>query len=187
MVSSVMLRWLAAPVLLAALTACSPTPIPPAEGPREGVPTSTGGPTSPPAATAMTQPTAPPETGGIDLSSLTGRIVFSAGPHPHQDIYVINADGSGLTQLTTDPAADFDPAWSPDGTLIAFRSQRDGNDEIYVMNADGSGQTLLTGGPETGHSPAWSPEGKVVFPSSEESGPSFWAINPDGSELPRVS
>jgi len=49
----------------------------------------------------------------------------------------INADGSDLTQLTNDPAADYDPAWSPDGTFIVFRSRRDGNDEISVRNVDG--------------------------------------------------
>ena len=176
----VILRWLFATLLLVAFTACSSTTVAP-------VTTSTVSPTNIPAATATTQPATPLVTDGIDISSLTGRIVFSAGPPHEEDIYVINADGSGLTQLTTNPATDFDPAWSPDGSKIAFRSQRDGNDEIYVMNADGSGQTILTDGPETGHSPEWSPDGKVVFPSSEESGPSLWVVNPDGSELRFVS
>ena len=47
--------------------------------------------------------------------SATGRIAFSAGPHPHEDVYIVNTDGSGLSRLTDDPAADFDPSWSPDG------------------------------------------------------------------------
>src|SRR5215208_3831615 len=53
------------------------------------------------------------------------------------DIYTMNADGSGVTRLTNDPARDIQPAWSPDGTKIAFVSIRDGNTEVYVMNADG--------------------------------------------------
>ena len=50
----------------------------------------------------------------------------------------MNADGSGATRLTSDPAVDFDPAWSPDGRRIAFVSDRDGNREIYVMVVPGS-------------------------------------------------
>ena len=56
----------------------------------------------------------------------------------------MNPDGSGQTNLTNNTAGDFDPAWSADGTKIAFSSDRDGNREIYVMNADGSGQTRCT-------------------------------------------
>jgi Tol biopolymer transport system component len=56
-----------------------------------------------------------------------------------------------------DSASDGVPAWSPDGTRIAFESERDGNLEIYVMNADGSGVTRLTNDPASDSTPAWSP------------------------------
>jgi Tol biopolymer transport system component len=58
-------------------------------------------------------------------ASLPGRIAFSCCDI--DDIYMINPDGSGRTQLTTDSAPDFDPSWSPDSAQIAFRSERDGN------------------------------------------------------------
>ena len=45
----------------------------------------------------------------------------------------MNADGSNLTNLTNNSAADNRPSWSPDGTKIVFGTNRDGNDEIYVM------------------------------------------------------
>ena len=67
-----------------------------------------------------------------------------------------NADGSAQTNLTNNPARDEYPAWSPDGSKIAFQSNRDGGPRIYVMNADGSGQTKLTN--QGDEYPAWSPE-----------------------------
>jgi TolB protein len=53
-------------------------------------------------------------------------------PRANRDVYVVNADGSGLRRLTTHPEYDGDPAWSYDGRRIAFLSERDGRSEIYV-------------------------------------------------------
>jgi Tol biopolymer transport system component len=67
----------------------------------------------------------------------------------------MNADGSAQTRLANGRVADGPPAWSPDGTRIAFSSDKDGNWEIYVMNADGSNQTRLTDDSAADYSPAW--------------------------------
>ena len=69
----------------------------------------------------------------------------------------MNADGSGQTRLTDNPAVDISPTWSPDGKRIAFMSFRDGYPEIYVVNVDGGGLTRLTNHPAGGTAPAWSP------------------------------
>ena len=69
----------------------------------------------------------------------------------------MNADGTAQTRLTNNAAIDDGPAWSPDGTKIAFTSNRDGNDEIYVMNADGTGQTRLTNNAADDSSPPGPP------------------------------
>ncbi len=61
----------------------------------------------------------------------------------NDDIWVVNRDGSGLHDLTNNPAADVAPTWSPDGNKIAFISDRGGTNQLYVMSADGTGQQKL--------------------------------------------
>lgn len=102
-----------------------------------------------------------------DISPDGKSIVFSAGGFDNF-IYVMNSDGSAVTQLTTDDddANDYGPVWSPDGTQIAFERDED----IYVMNADGSEQQNITDTPDFfEEDPAWSPDGqKIVFAQGED-------------------
>ena len=68
-----------------------------------------------------------------------------------------DADGTNQTPLTTNSAKDFHAAWSPDGTRIAFASDRQGNSDICVMDADGANQKRLTRDPADDLRPTWSP------------------------------
>ncbi len=106
------------------------------------------------------------------------------------DIVVVNSNGTGTRALTTHPAWDGDPAWSPDRTRIAFATERDGNREIYVMNADGSNPLRLTNDVGSDHSPAWSPDGRrIVFVShrGEAKEGALWIMNADGSDPVRLT
>lgn len=107
---------------------------------------------------------------GGDLSSFSGRIAFDN----FEDVWTIDADGTDLTRLTRAPYPEFDPSWSPDGTEIAFRSERSGEPEIWIMNADGTGRRRLT----EGLSPAWSPDGSLIAYSWIQG---LTVIRPDGT------
>jgi dipeptidyl aminopeptidase/acylaminoacyl peptidase len=74
----------------------------------------------------------------------------------------MNPDGSGQVNLTDDDSFNLTPAWSPDGTKIAFASDRSGNTEVYVMNANGTGVVNLSQNPADDRSPTWSPDGSEI-------------------------
>jgi Calx-beta domain/Carboxypeptidase regulatory-like domain/WD40-like Beta Propeller Repeat len=114
------------------------------------------------------------------------------------EIWTSNIDGSGLIRLTTSVqlgsdgqgpifSSDTDPAWSPDGSKIAFVSTRDGlsDSELYVMNPDGSNPVRLTNDGLDDSTPAWSPDSqRIAFAKSNRAG--IHIINRDGTNLVNV-
>ena len=99
----------------------------------------------------------------------------------------MNADGTGQTRLTNSPGNDFDPAFSPNGSKIAFTSYRDGNAEIYVMNANGTGQTNLTNSAGVEGDPAFSLDGRIAFTSNRDGNFEIYVMNADGTNPTRLT
>lgn len=93
----------------------------------------------------------------------------------YDDLYVVDARGARSRRLTASPEDDWDPAWSPDGTRIAFDRQDDGYNWIYVANADGSGVRRLTA--NFNWHPDWTPDGRISFIGDG----GIWLINANGS------
>jgi tol-pal system beta propeller repeat protein TolB len=107
------------------------------------------------------------------------------------EIFLINADGTGLTRLThmTEPAhgavGAVNPAWSPDGRQVVFNSLL--TRDIYIINADGTGLAPLTFHPANDANPDWSPDGRrIAFNSNreDESNTDIYVMNSDGTGEP---
>ncbi|HEY9402666.1 MAG TPA: Calx-beta domain-containing protein [Pyrinomonadaceae bacterium] len=117
-----------------------------------------------------------------------GRIAFASDRDGNFEIYVMSADGGGLTRITDNAADDLSPVWSADGNRLAFVSYRDGNAEIYAINSDGSNLARLTDNPADDLDPAWSPDGaRIAFTSGRDNTDEIYVMNADGSSPVNLS
>jgi len=126
------------------------------------------------------------------------KIAYSSEETGNREIFVINPDGTGKTQLTNNPFQDdFRPdlssfvprkTWSPDSQKIVFVSNRNGNWDIYSIKRDGSGITQLTNDAAKEYAAQWSPDGTKIAYISDKSGKNaIWVMNSDGSNQAQVT
>ena len=121
---------------------------------------------------------------GAATTHVNAKIAFDTNRDGNEEIYVMNPDGTGQTRLTNNAASDFGPAWSPDGSKIAFNRGFD----IFVMDADGSSQTRLTSAAAMNIAPSWSPDGtKIAFHSSRDGNFEIYVMDADGSNPTRLT
>ncbi len=108
-------------------------------------------------------------------------VTFSYGG----DIWVADLDGSNTARITSTPAVEGNPHFSPDGKWIAFNSNRSGNQAVYIVSPAGGTPTRLTWHPAPATVRGWSPDGKrVLYATSRDNAPtsfaSLWTVSVDG-------
>jgi TolB protein len=127
---------------------------------------------------------------GARVAFISNREGVRVGRAINFEVYRIAADGSGETRLTTNQEFEADVAWSPDGSVLVFKSFRDGNDEIYAMDAEGGEQRNLTNSPASDGGPSWSPDGATIVFHSDRGDPGgegpvtkLYLMNAEGSNV----
>lgn len=124
-------------------------------------------------------------------------IAFTSGRHTswtdpktvkNTEIYVMNGDGTGQRRVTTDPAGDKQPAFSADGRLLAYVSNRRLNWDIYVKNVQAGAEKPVTTDKADDLHPTFSPDGThIVFQSSRDGVWNIYLMNIDGSDVQQLT
>jgi uncharacterized repeat protein (TIGR01451 family) len=117
------------------------------------------------------------------------RLAFERQTPGNFEIYAVNADGTGLVNISDLAGGDGSPQYSPDGSKIAWVHFVDGAGEIFVANADGSNKVNLTNHAKEDRGPSWSPDGtKIAFFSLRlEDRWEVYTMNADGSNVQRLT
>lgn len=116
------------------------------------------------------------------------RIAFASDRDGDSEIFVMDADGNNVQQLTHNTSSDDKPAWSKDGTHIAWESNADGDFDIYVMNADGTNPVNITNNNTDDYGPAWSPNNQqIAFHSNRDGDIELYVMQADGSNVEQLT
>lgn len=138
--------------------------------------------------------TAPPCKAGAFLGGWSPdgeRLTFYAASATRSQgqVCTVKIDGSDLRVVVSEPPGwHVEPAWSPSGEWIVYRSIRGENHEIYIVKPDGTSDTNLTNSPATDIEPTWSPDGQwIVFSSDRTGNFDLYMMRPDGSGVARLT
>ena len=144
-----------------------------------------------PDGTALVRVTSEQSPGFIDAAWKRDGSKIAAGSRRggSLELYVMNPDGSGAMPITRNVGYRGRPAWSPDGTKIAFDCQVDaGNDDICVINADGTGFARLTSDPAADAAAAWKPDGsQIAFATSRYGAFEVVLMSSEGGGVARIN
>jgi len=123
-----------------------------------------------------------------DIEYADKKIAFVSSQNGNEDIYIMNIDGSGLSQLTDSPQKDAYPAGSPDGSRIAYTAEIGGYWQVVVMDIDGSNKVQLTDDPFRSGYPTWSFDGRYIFYEAYKDGDwEIYRMASDGSDKKRLT
>lgn len=124
---------------------------------------------------------------GASFSPDGSKIAVTLSNSGNPDVYIIDADGKILDRLTNHWGIDVSPCFSPDGKKIAYVSNRSGSPQIYVRDLERKTDERLTFEGNYNTSPAWSKINKIAFTSMDQGRFDICIINPDGSQLRKLT
>jgi hypothetical protein len=138
-------------------------------------------------ASPTTVPTPAPAPTPTPTPALPASLLFSSDRSGNGEIYLLAADGT-LTNVSNDPASDWDACWAPDGKQVAYTSHRTGDSEVFIQNAAAGNAVNLTRHPAYDYSPAWSPDGRqIAFISERDGNPELYVQGLDGGPARRLT
>jgi Tol biopolymer transport system component len=121
---------------------------------------------------------------GVGISADGKWLAFDSDQSGDRDLFKVQVEGGEPVRITSDPAMDCCPSWSPDGREIAFHAVRTGSRDVFVVSSDGGAARQLTSDPAQEYYPHWSADGtKIVFHSNRSGVPELYVVSNDRGEL----